>query len=127
MSKATKVTSEQAAEVVEEKNPVILDVRPDGLYETGHIKGAKEVPVDSLDSNVAKNAIRDKDTPVLLYCQTGLHSGIAAKKLEGMGYTNVYDMSGGLNDYHGELGATVKDADPDKDNYKKTEEDEKKE
>ena len=41
----------------------------------------------------------DKTAPIALYCRSGAMSAVAAKALVAAGYTNVYDLSGGMNAY----------------------------
>jgi rhodanese-related sulfurtransferase len=41
----------------------------------------------------------DKDAKIVLYCRSGRMSAIAAKDLAGLGYTNVWDVPGGFNEW----------------------------
>jgi rhodanese-related sulfurtransferase len=72
---------------------IILDVRSENEYKNGHIESSINLPLDKIE-NIKYN----KDTKIIVYCQSGNRSKQAALKLIGMGYTNIYDM-GGINDW----------------------------
>ena len=78
----------------------LLDVRAKHEYETGHIPGSKNVPVQVIER--VKTLVKDKGLPVYVYCQTGARSRQAAKALKVMGYSNVHDI-GGISSYTGKL------------------------
>ena len=46
-------------------------------------------------------AVEDRSTQLILYCQGGFRSALAAKNLNKMGYQNVYSMSGGFSAWVG--------------------------
>ena len=71
---------------------VLLDVREEAEYITGHAVNAQLLPVDELTDETALDLIPELDTPVLVYCRSGYRSGVAARKLEGYGYARVYDL-----------------------------------
>ena len=71
---------------------VMLDVREEEEYITGHAVDAVLLPVDELNDETALDAIPDLDTPVLVYCRSGYRSNVAAHKLDEYGYTRVYDL-----------------------------------
>ncbi len=73
---------------------VLLDVREEEEYITGHAKGAEVLPVDAITAESAAVLIEEKDTPVLVYCRTGRRSRRAAAALAALGYTQIYDMGG---------------------------------
>ncbi len=75
-----------------EKDCVLLDVREEEEYITGHAVDALLLPVDELNDETAQDAIPTLDTPVLVYCRSGYRSNVAAHKLESYGYTRVYDL-----------------------------------
>lgn len=91
---------EYVPQALETEGAVIVDVRTEAEFANGHVKGAVNVPVASIE-NIAK-AVPDKNTPVFVHCASGARSAKAARKLTSMGYTNITDM-GGLSRYSGAL------------------------
>ena len=86
----------------------IVDVRPAFMYEEGHIPTAKNVDyiandeADTLDTVFIqgfKDLGIEKDDPVILYCQTGMHAGLACEVLEEEGYDNIYYYRGSFDDW----------------------------
>ena len=73
-------------------NAVLLDVRSEEEFITGHAAGAVLLPFDEVTAESAEAAIGAKNTPVLVYCRTGRRSRIAAETLLRLGFTRVYDL-----------------------------------
>ena len=73
---------------------VVIDVRDPDEYRDGHIEDAPNISRGFLEFRVA-SAVSDPATPVVLYCQTGLRSMLAAKALKELGYQNVTNLQGG--------------------------------
>ena len=71
---------------------VLLDVRTPQEYAQGHIPGSKNIPLQTLHD--AEAAVKDKGTPLFVYCQSGARSSQAASLLKQMGYTNVTNIGG---------------------------------
>ncbi len=76
----------------------LLDVRQPWEYEEDHIPGAKLIPLAEL-----KDAVTELDSarPTLVYCAVGGRSRVAAQLLSGMGFKEVYNLSGGIKGYQG--------------------------
>jgi phage shock protein E len=70
------------------KDIIVIDVRTAAEYNSGHIEGAKLIPYDEIEREIAK-VTKDKNAPIALYCRSGRRSGIALKMIESMGYKNV--------------------------------------
>ncbi|MEM5769123.1 MAG: rhodanese-like domain-containing protein [Bacillota bacterium] len=67
----------------------VVDVRQPSEYSSGHIKGAVNIPLDSISKITGKIS---KDTDVIVYCLSGARSGSAARQLKSMGYKKVHDL-----------------------------------
>ena len=92
---ASRLTFEQAHRfLTRHPEAVLLDVREEPEYITGHARDAQLLPADELTEESADLVVGAKTTPVLVYCRTGRRSREAAQKLEELGYTEVYDMGG---------------------------------
>lgn len=89
-----KISPQQAKERMDSGDPVIvLDVRTQGEYDSGHIQGALLLPNEQIGA--ARPALLpDLDAEILVYCRSGNRSRQAAQKLVAMGYTAVYDFGG---------------------------------
>ena len=87
-------------EAREVKDAVIVDVRRPDEFSQGHIPGAVNIPLESIDAAAKK--IRRKETPVYTYCLAGTRSSRAAAMLRAMGYSNVTNI-GGINRYKGKI------------------------
>lgn len=88
-----KITASEAKALIDSQTVIVLDVRTQEEYDSGHIKDA--VLLDSGDVSVkAATVIPDKDATILVYCRSGNRSATASKQLIEMGYTKVMDFGG---------------------------------
>ena len=91
-----QITQEEAKEMMDSQEVIILDVREQDEYDSGHIPGAVLLPVGTIDETTAAEVIPDKDSTVLVYCRSGNRSKTASSTLAELGYTNIYEF-GGIN------------------------------
>lgn len=68
---------------------IILDVRTKGEYASGHIKGSINIPLDRLSKDLSQ--LRDKGTPIITCCASGVRSASAKNSLKSFGYVQVYN------------------------------------
>src|SRR2546426_1118237 len=73
---------------------VLIDVRDPDEYRDGYIEPATNVSRGFLEFRVG-SVVGDSATPIVLYCQTGLRSMLAAKAVKDLGYGNVVNLQGG--------------------------------
>lgn len=92
-----KITAEQAYEMMNTQEVVIVDVRTQSEYDEGHIQNAVLIPNETIGSDLPTN-LPDKNAIILVYCRSGRRSEEAARKLVNLGYVSVYDF-GGINDW----------------------------
>lgn len=76
----------------------VIDVRTPGEFETAHIRGSYNVPLDLLDEHAAQLAAR-LDRQVVLVCQSGARAGQAQQRLAGVGADRVHVLGGGITAY----------------------------
>jgi thioredoxin 1 len=82
-------------------NVQLVDVRTSQEFEQGHLKGAVNYNIrgDEFSEQVKK---LDKNKPVMVYCMSGGRSAAAAKKLGELGFTEVYNLQGGVMKWNAE-------------------------
>ena len=89
-----QISQEDAMEMMDSQEVLILDVREQDEYDSGHIPGAVLLPVGSITEESAAEVIPEKDATVLVYCRSGNRSKTAAKALAELGYTGIYEFGG---------------------------------
>lgn len=77
-------------------NAIILDAREMKEFNVSHIKNAVYVGHDDFQIDSTQQKLPDKDTKIVVYCSLGIRSEDVAEKLIKAGYTNVYNLYGGI-------------------------------
>ena len=80
----------EAKRLVKEEGARLIDVRSPGEFASGHIDGAKNIPVQELDARMKE--VGPKDAHVVVYCASGMRSANAAKLLKASGFTKVANL-----------------------------------
>lgn len=89
--------AEAKAQLEQDKNIILLDVRTQEEYNEKHIEGSKLIPLNILEDKVEEE-IPNKEQKIIIYCRSGNRSNTALNTLLKMGYKNVYDL-GGINSW----------------------------
>ena len=76
------------------KPAVIIDVRTQKEFSVGHIDGAINIPFEQIGQEIHSIKGLKKNSPILVYCQSGRRSSIARQTLEQQGFTNILDGGG---------------------------------
>ena len=97
-----QITQEEAKEMMDTQEVIILDVREQDEYDSGHIPGAVLLPVGTIDEETAAEGVPDKEATLLVYCRSGNRSKTASTVLADLGYTNIYEF-GGINTWPYEI------------------------
>lgn len=88
---------------LQEENVVLIDVRTPGEVSSGYIKGAnKFIDINGASFEDDIKAL-DKSKTYIMYCRSGGRSGRAAEFMVNNGFTNVYNLLGGISNYTGEV------------------------
>jgi rhodanese-related sulfurtransferase len=83
---------------VAEAGVITLDVRTPGEFAEGYIQGARLIDFQSgnFENEIAT---LDKNATYAVYCRSGNRSGQAVKVMQDAGFTNVFNMNGGVIDW----------------------------
>jgi len=96
-NKTVLTANEFENEITTKENIQLLDVRTPGEFFSGHISHALQADWNDQKEFERRIAFIDKDKPVYVYCLGGGRSASAADKMRKMGYSNVYELKGGIN------------------------------
>lgn len=96
MAAPATIDSQNLSELLDSAAPPrVLDVRTPGEFETAHIAGAYNVPLDLLREH-RDEIIKHLDEDVVLVCRSGQRAGQAEETLRHAGLTNVHILDGGI-------------------------------
>lgn len=90
------INASEVQQLMKQPNVQLIDVRTVAEYQNGHIQGFENIPLKTLEYTSDKI---QKDDPVIIHCQSGVRSAIAYSILNKLGYTNILNYSGGINDW----------------------------
>ncbi len=94
----TEVTADEAAELLKNLNPFILDVRTLKEYKQIHIDGTVLIPVQQLQARINELESR-KLEDIFIYCATGNRSTVASRILADRGFKRIYNLRYGIYDW----------------------------
>ncbi len=93
------ITSETAVDIINKYNNIlILDVRTKEEYDRGHIPGAVNVPLNTLEQSINKIYIY-REKPIIVYCASGGRSPVAIRILVNYGFSQLYHMYRGFSSW----------------------------
>ncbi|MCK5851141.1 MAG: rhodanese-like domain-containing protein [Kiritimatiellae bacterium] len=82
---------EDIQQINSDEKYILIDVRTPHEFQGGHVKGAKNIPVNAITKDITQVA-SDKAQMILLYCHSGARSGMARRMLKQHGYTQVLNL-----------------------------------
>ncbi|NVK75019.1 MAG: rhodanese-like domain-containing protein [Oceanospirillaceae bacterium] len=87
-----------ATNLMNTEDAVVVDIRPEKEFSTGHITGALNIPATKMKDNLNRLE-KYKDAPIIIVCKSGVTSGASAKDLKKAGFTKVYKLQGGIAEW----------------------------
>jgi rhodanese-related sulfurtransferase len=93
--RAGSLTAPQVVQLMNREKAVVVDVCEPEEYAAGHVIGAKNVPLAQLEAKLT-GVVKNKATPVVLVCASGMRSNRALATAKKLGYENVHSLSGGM-------------------------------
>lgn len=92
---ASALSANGAVQLINREKAVVVDVREADDFATGHIVGAKNVPVAQLEERLPA-VVRNKGLPLLLVCPTGARANKAVATAKKLGYEKAQAIGGGM-------------------------------
>ena len=77
-------------DLVANKNAIVVDVRSKGEFNSGHIEGSINIPVEGMRQNIGKLEGKH-ETPIITCCASGMRSATAKGILKAKGFKEVYN------------------------------------
>jgi len=90
-----EVNTSAALQLINHKNAVVLDVRESSEYDAGHVLNAKLVPLGKIKERIGELE-KYKDKPIVVVCRSGNRSGTACFILGKQGFSQAYNLAGGV-------------------------------
>ena len=86
-----------------EKNNIILDVRTPEEFSEGYITNATNLNIYDANTFMSKIQSYNKENNYYLYCKSGARSAQACQIMGQLGFSNVYNLTGGITNWKGEI------------------------
>lgn len=90
-----EVSSAEALQLINHKNAIVLDVREPNEYDSGHVLNSKLVPLGKLKERMGELE-KFKEQPIVVVCRSGNRSGTACFLLGRKGFSQAYNLAGGV-------------------------------
>jgi len=84
-----------ALQLINHKSALVLDVREEGEYKLGHILNSRQIPLGKLNERIGELE-KYKENPIVVVCRTGSRSAVACAVLGKHGFTQAYNLAGGV-------------------------------
>ena len=95
------VSPDEAVNLINKQDAVVVDIRPKKEWATGHITSAINLPIAELDTRISE-LNKYKAQPIIVVCNLGQTAGSASKKLAAAGFEQVVRLSGGMTEWKGQ-------------------------
>ena len=89
------LSAAMAVQLINREKAVVIDVCGAAEYAAGHVVGAKNVPLNELETRLP-SVVKIKALPLVIVCASGGRAQQAANVAQKLGYTNAQVLSGGL-------------------------------
>jgi len=90
-----RVSASDAVQLINKHDAIVVDIREANEFAAGHILNARNVPLKEIEARV-KELARFKEKPVIVACDSGNRSRGGVAALKKLGFTQVYNLIGGL-------------------------------
>ncbi len=101
VSQIHDITNQELVQLLENEQVQLVDVRTPAEVAEGTIDGAQNIDFRD-DSFTATIGRLDKEKPIVVYCGAGGRSGKTSDLLQELGFKEIYDLTGGFNQWKAE-------------------------
>ena len=91
-----QVGANEAVQLINRRDALVLDVRDKGEFAAGHIPNARNIPLPELGGRL-RELEKFKARPIVINCQSGMRSARVCGLLRKNGFNEVFTLRGGLN------------------------------
>lgn len=105
--RGARVSQLQATQYMNQGKTLVLDVRNPDEFASGHLPGAKNIPIDELANRLGEIE-KSKSHVVITVCQSGVRSGTAVSILNKAGFEQAFSLDGGVAEWKAQSLPTVK-------------------
>ena len=92
------LTPAGAVQLINREKAVVIDVCEPAEFAAGHVTGARSIPLAELEAKLP-GAVKNKATPLVLVCASGMRSGRAVALAKKLGYDNAQSLAGGMKSW----------------------------
>lgn len=82
-----------------ERRPALVDVRSGAEYQSGHLPGAVNIPLQALPFRMAEVPVHERSEPVVVYCAHGPRAGLAGFFLRLAGFSEALHLQGAIRSW----------------------------
>ena len=88
-------TPSDATQLINREDAVVLDIREDNEYHSGHIVNSLHIPLSHLNNRITELE-KHKAKPIIIGCRSGSRSSKACSMLKKQGFEHIYNLKGGI-------------------------------
>ncbi len=92
------LTPTAAVQLINRDKAVVVDVCGTDEFAAGHVAGARSIPLHELEARLP-GSVKNKATPLVLVCASGMRSSRAVAVARKLGYENAQSLSGGMKSW----------------------------
>lgn len=96
ISGVTTLSAQDAILLINKQDALILDVRSNDDYKKGHIVNAKNITLSQIEKGNVTEIENQKETPIIVVCESGARASTAANKLVKAGFKQVNCLLSGM-------------------------------
>ena len=97
LSHVKNINTQDTILLINKNNAIVVDVRPSDEFNQGHIVNAKNIVASQIEEGHFGGLEDHKNTPIILVCDSGARTTGVGKKLAKAGFTQLHNLSTGMN------------------------------